>query len=135
MIPSSIGVSRRSGEEELMTVNSDGSAPRVSLSTPLQRFIVDAARDFHQFDRIEIALAPEAVSVDRFVRQRQHIEDRVEMAHGCMNSDRLDGIAAPQMDLFEALAELDEILDIAVIAGSAAPLAIEGIRRAGDGAE
>ena len=108
-------------------MNSEGSRSSVSSSMP--RAIL------RHFDRIEIALAAEAVGVDRLVRQRQHVEERVEMAHRGVNVDRLDGIAAPQMHLIEALAEPDEILEVVMIARPAAAVAIEGIGRAGDRAE
>ena len=40
----------------------------------LQRFIVDSARNSDHLDRVQIALAPKAISVDGLVRQRQHVE-------------------------------------------------------------
>ena len=70
----------------------------------LERRVVDPARDLDHLDRVEIALAPEAVGVDRLVRQRQHVEERVEMADRGVNVDRFDRIAAPEMDGIEASA-------------------------------
>ena len=73
--------------------------------------------------------------MDRLVRQRQHIEQRGQMAHGGVDVDRLDGIAAPDMHGVERLSEPDEILEVAVVAGPPAALAIEGVGRRGDRAE
>jgi hypothetical protein len=54
MIPSSIGVSSLNGEDKLMTVKRE-------------RLIVEPTRNFDHLDGVQIALAPEAVSVDRLV--------------------------------------------------------------------
>ena len=110
-----------------MTVNSEGSRSNVSSSMPrAMRAISMPVAD---------ALAPQAVGVDRLVRQREHVEQRVEMADRGVDVDRLDGIAAPDMDRIEALAEPQEILVVAPIAGPPAAVAVEGIGRAGDRAE
>ena len=105
-----------------MTVNSDGSRSSVSSSIP--RAIL------HHLDRVEIALAPEAIGVDRLVGQRQHVEQRVEMANGGVNVDRLDRIAAPEMDRIEALAETDEVLKVALVARPPPARAVERVGRA-----
>ena len=54
IMPCSIGASRRSGDDELMTVNTDGSRSSVSSSTPrAMRAIVQ---------HVPVALAAEAVA-------------------------------------------------------------------------
>src|SRR5271169_5340383 len=49
-----------------------------------------------------------------------------------MNVDGLDGIAAPQMDTVEGLAEADEVLKVAMDARPASPVAVESVGRACD---
>ena len=101
----------------------------------LERRIVDSARDLDHLDRVQVALAPEAVGVDRLVRQRQHVEERVEVADRGVNVDRLDRIAAPEMDRIEGLPKSEEVLVVAMIARPSSAGAIEGIGRARHGAE
>ena len=96
----------------------------------LKRLVVDAAGDLHHLDRVQIALAPEAIGVDRLVGQGQHVEQRVEMADGGVNVDRLDRIAAPEMDRIEALAEADEVLEVAFVSLPPPARAVERIGRA-----
>ncbi len=73
--------------------------------------------------------------MDRLVREREHIEQSVEMADRGVNVDGLDGIAAPDVDRIETLAEANEILEVAMIAGPASSGAIERIGRRGDRTE
>ncbi len=73
--------------------------------------------------------------MDRLVGKRQHVEQRVEMAHGRMNVDRLDRIAAPEVNRIETLPEADEVLVVALIAGPPPAGAVERIGRARDRAE
>ena len=80
-----------------MMVKSDGSRSSVSLSMPR------AMRAISMPSRI--APFSEAIGVDRLVRERQHVEERVEMAHGRVDVGRLNGIAAPDMHGIERLAE------------------------------
>src|SRR5271169_6965073 len=49
-----------------------------------------------------------------------------------MNVDGLDGIAAPQMDTVEGLAEADEVLKVAMDARPASPVPVESVGRACD---
>ena len=101
----------------------------------LQRLIVDAARNLHHLDGVQIALPPEAVGVDRLVGQREQVEQRLEMTNGGVNVDRLDRVAAPEMDRIETLPEADEVLIVALVAGPASARAVEGIGRARHRAE
>ena len=52
-----------------------------------------------------------------------------------MDVDRLDRIAAPEMDRVERLPEPDEILVVGVVAGPAAAVAVGAVGRRGDRAE
>jgi hypothetical protein len=69
----------------------DGEQRRLAL----QGLVVEPARDLDHLDRVEIALEPEAIGVDRLIRERQQIEYCVEMADRGVKVDRLDRIAAP----------------------------------------
>jgi hypothetical protein len=62
---------------------------------------------------LTISIAPETVGVDRLVGQRQHVEQRVEMADRGGNVDRLDRIAADEMNRIETLPKPDEVLIVA----------------------
>ena len=70
-----------------MMVNSDGSRSSVASSMPRAMRVISM--------RVQIALAPERIGVDRLVGQRQHVEQRVEMADRGVDVGRLDRIAAP----------------------------------------
>ena len=109
----------------------DGEQRRLAL----ERRIVEAAGDLDHLDRVEIALPPEAVAVDRLVRKGQHVEEGVEMAHGRMDVDRLDRIAAPEVDRVERLPEADEVAVVGDRPGPPAAGAIEGVGRARHRAE
>ena len=85
MIPWSIGASSRSGELELTTVKIDGS--------PVERRVVDAARDADHLEAVDVALATQAVAVDRLVHERQGVVRRVQVAHPVVDVDRLDRVA------------------------------------------
>ena len=102
-----------------MTVNSDGSRSSVC--------VVDPARDLDHLDRVEIALPAEAISVDRLVRKRQHVEQGVEMAHRRVHVDRLDRIAAPEVDRVEGLSEADEIAVVGDRSGPGPPARSEAL--------
>src|SRR5271163_3522008 len=108
---------------------------REQRGLPLQRFDVDPAGEARHFDAVANALAPEAVGVNRLVRQRQHLEQGVEMSNRGVNVDRFDGIAAPDMNGIESLPEPQEILIVAMIPRTAAAVTIERVRRAGHRAE
>ena len=101
----------------------------------LQRLLVDAARELHQLEGIEVALPAQAVGVDRLVRQGQHVEQGVEVADRGMDVDRLDRIAAPQMNGVERLSEPDEVPVVGMVAGAPAAFAVERIGGGGNGAE
>ncbi len=73
-----------------MTVNSEGSRSSVSSSIP--------RASLSHLDAVADAFAAEAVGVDRLVRERQHVEQRNQMAHRSVDIDRLHGIAAPHMN-------------------------------------
>jgi hypothetical protein len=127
MTPSSIGASSLNGDDELMTVNSDGSRSSV--------LIVKPARNSDHLDGVEDALAPEAVGVNGLVGERQHVEQRVEMADGGVNVGRLDRIAADEMNRIETLPEADEVLIVPLVAGPQPAGAIKRIGGARHGAE
>ena len=73
--------------------------------------------------------------MDGLIRQRQHVEERVEVADGSVDVDRLDRVAAPEMNRIERLPEPKEVLVVAMVAGPSAAGAIEGVGGAGDGTE
>ena len=114
MTPCDIGVSRRSGELVLTTVNTDGSTSSVA--------VVDAPRDADHLEDVEVALAPERVAVDGLVHERQRVVRRVQVAHAVMDVDRLDRVAGQEVDAVERLAR--------GAAGSGSP---RGCRCAGHG--
>ena len=53
---------------------------------------------------VPVALAAEAVAVQRLVGQREHVERGVEVADRVMQVDRLDGVATDEVDGVEHLA-------------------------------
>ena len=57
--------------------------------------------------------------------KRQHVEQRVEVTNRSVNVHGLDGIAAPDVNGVEAVAQLQEILKVAMISGPTPPFAIE----------
>ncbi len=73
--------------------------------------------------------------MDRFIRQCEHVEQRIEVPHGGVDIDRLDWITPPEMDHSEGLAEANKILIVAVIPLSATACAVERIGRACHGTE
>jgi hypothetical protein len=82
-----------------------------------------------------IALLAQAVGVDRLVRQREHVEQRVEMPDRGVDVRGLDRIAAPEMHGRQRVSQPDQVLVVDAVAGTAAALAIGGVGRAGDRAE
>ena len=110
MMPCNIGVSRRSGELELMTVKIDGSRSSVASSTPRAMRVISM--------QSMVLLAAEAVAVDVLVGDGQHVEGGVDVAHRGMHVDRLDGIAADEVDRVEHVAELQQIIEADVITGA-----------------
>ena len=111
MMPCNIGVSRRSGELELMTVKIDGSRSRVASSTP--------AGDAHHLDAVDVLLAAEAVAVDVLVGERQHVERGVEVTNRGVHVDRLDRVAGRRSGRVEHLAEPEQIVEVVAVAGPA----------------
>ena len=93
-MPCSIGASRRSGDDELTTVNTDGSRSSVASST------WRAMRD--HLEHVAVALGAEAVAVRHLVGEREHVERRLEVAHRPVQVDRLDRVAADEVDDVEA---------------------------------
>ena len=77
----------------------------------------------------------QAVGVNWLVRQRQHVEQSVEMADRGVDVDRLDRVAGPEMDDVEGLSEADEVLVVAMIPRPAAAGAVGRIGRAPHRAE
>ena len=121
-MPWSIGVSRRSGDDELMTVKTDGSRSSVASSTPRAiRTISIASR---------LRCRPEPVAVDRLVGERQHVVDRVEVADRRVDVDRLDRVAGEEVDDVEHLAEPDEVLVVGPVADPPAAVEVVDVRRA-----
>ncbi len=112
-----------------------GVDDREQRGLALQRLIVEPTRNFDHLDGVQVALAPEAVGVDRLVGQRQHVEQRVEMADRGGNVDRLDRIAADEMNRIETLPEANEVLIVAPVAGPPASRAVKRIGGARHGAE
>ncbi len=73
--------------------------------------------------------------MDGLIGQRQHVEKRVEMADGRVDVDRLDRIAAPEMNKIERLPEPKEVPIVALVARPSPAGAIEGVGGARDGTE
>ena len=73
--------------------------------------------------------------MDRLVGQRQHVEQRVEMADRGGNVDRLDRIAADEMNRIETLTEAYEVLIVAPVAGPPPSGPVKRIGCARHGAE
>src|SRR5208283_971131 len=84
---------------------------------------------------VEISLSAETVSVNRLVRQSQHVEQRVEMAHRRMHVDRLDRIAAPEVDGVKRVSESKKIAVVGDRPSPSSAGAIESVGGAGDRAE
>ena len=101
----------------------------------VERRLVDPADDPGHLERVEVPLAAEAVGVERLVRQRHHVVDRVQMANRRVDVDRLDGIAREEVDRVEHLEEADEVLVVGAVADPPAAIEIRDVRGAADGPE
>ena len=122
--PSSIGQSCLSGLEELMLVKRRGL-----LSNSVA---AEAAGDAGHLDHVLDPLGAEAVGVHDLVGQRQLLEEAVEVADRGVDVDRLDRIAAGDVDAVEVLGELDEVAERGEVADAAAAVEVHAVRRRGD---
>ena len=64
----------------------------------VERRGVHAAGDADHLEHVDVALAAEAVAVDRLVHQGQGVEGRVEVADAVVEVDRLDRVARQEVD-------------------------------------
>ena len=126
MAPSSIGQSCLSGLEELMLVKSRGA---------LSNSAWQARGDAGHLDHVLDALGAEAVGVHHLVGQRQLLVEAVEVADRGVDVDRLDRVAAGEVDAVEVLRQPDEVAEVLDVADAAAAVEVHGVRRRGDVAE
>src|SRR3954454_15479 len=101
----------------------------------VDRRLVDAAGDPDHLEDVDVALAAEAVAVDRLVHQRQRVEGRPEVTDAVMEVDGLHGVARQEMDRVEHLREPQQVLVVGTVADPAAPIEIGDVGRAPDRAE
>ena len=69
------------------------------------------------------------------VGEREHVERRLEVPHRPVQVDRLDGIAADEVDAVERLAQLEQVPERFPIARPAHTVESDDIRRAAHRAE
>ena len=77
----------------------------------IERGVVDAAGDAHHLDAVTVLLAAEAVAVDVLVGERQDVERGVDVAHRCVDVDRLDRVAGDEVDRVEHLGQLEQVVE------------------------
>ena len=123
-MPCSIGVSRRSGELELMTVKIDGSRSSVASSTPRAIRTISSASRFRW--------RPSDVGVDRLVRERQQRRGSRAGGGRRVDVDRLDRIAGEEVDDVEHLEQADQVLVVGAVADPPAAIEVGDVGRAGD---
>ena len=85
----------------------DGEQRRLAL----ERCVVDLAGDAGHLQHVAVALGAEAVAVRHLVGEGEHVEGGLEVAHGPVQVDRLDRVAADEVDDVERLAQLEQVAE------------------------
>ena len=93
---------------------------------------VDAARDPAHLDAVADAAPAQRVGVGRLVGQRVDVAQRLEVADVGRDVDRLDRVAAGQVQDVEVLAELEEVLEVGAVARASAAFQVRAVGRARD---
>ena len=101
----------------------------------VERRGVDAPGDPDHLQAVDVALATQAVAVDRLVHQGQRVERRVQVPDAVMEVDRLDRIARQEMDRGQGLGETQQVLVVGPVADPPAAVEVGHVRRAADGPE
>ena len=109
----------------------DGEDRRLAID----RRRVDATGDADHLQDIDVALAAEAVAVDRLVHQGQRVVAGPQVADAVVEVDRLDRVAGQEVDGVERLPEPQQVLVVGAVADPPAAVEIRDVRRAADGAE
>ena len=86
-------------------------------------------------ERVPVPLPAQAVRVDRLVEEDERVVDRVEVADRRMDVDRLDGVAAEEVDDVDHLAQPDQVLVVPPVPDPAAAVGVGDVRRAPHRAE
>ena len=102
----------------------DGSRSRVASSTPRD--------DADHLEAVDVALAAQAVAVDRLVHERQGVVRRVQVTHPVVHVDRLDRVARQEVDRVEQLRESQQVLVVLAVAGAPAAVEVGDVGRAPD---
>ena len=68
--------------------------------------------------------------MEHLVRERQHVQGGVEVAHRPVQVDRLDRVAADEVDHLEGLAQLEEVAEGVPRAGPPRPVQSDDVGRA-----
>ena len=101
----------------------------------MQRRLVDLTRDARHLEHVAVALAAEAVAVQHLVGEGEHVERRLEMADRVVQVDRLDRVAADEVDDVERLAEPQQIAERRPVTRPADAVEIDEVRWATDRSE
>ena len=94
--------------------------------------VAEAAGDTHHLHRVFDPLGAEAVAVHHLVGQDQLVAEAVEMANRWVNVHWFNWIAAHHVDAVEILAEFHQVAKAFPRAGTAAPVEVGAVGRAGD---
>ena len=101
----------------------------------VDRRLVDAAGDADHLEDVDVALAAEAVAVDRLVHQGQRVVARPQVADAVVEVDRLDRIARQEVDGVERLGQAQQVLVVDPVADPPAAIEVGDVGRAADGPE
>ena len=90
------------------------------------------AGDAHHLHHVLDALRPQRIGMRHLVRQRQLVEQAVEMADRRVDIDRLHRVSAGEMDAVEILRQLHQIAVVGPVAGPPPALDVGTVRRRRD---
>ena len=96
---------------------------------------VDAAGDADHLEHVDVALAAEAVAVDRLVHQGQRVVAGPQVPDAVMEVDRLHRVARQEVDGVERLGQAQQVLVVGPVADPPAAIEVGDVGRAADGPE
>ena len=88
--------------------------------------------DARHLEHVAVALAAEAVAVQQLVREREHVERRLEVTDRVVQVDRLDGIPADEVDDVERLAEPQQFAERGPVARTPDAIEVDDVGWAAD---
>ncbi len=97
--------------------------------------VVDPPRDPDHLEHVDVALAAEAVAVDRLVHERQRVVRRVEVPDAVMEVHRLHRVARQEVDGVERLSQPQQVLVVHAVADAPPAIEVRHVRRAADRSE